>query len=132
MQKRGDGDYVVCCGHGDRQMEDVSVPREDVELYALDWVTFEARVRNGSIAYRRPSTAEEREADPVAAKAFLQETARNIAENTGIRKPSLIADYILCGVKTGVYTLVLATRNGESADAYAVARATRHVQVVIG
>ena len=34
--------------------------------------------------------------------------------------------------ETGVYTLVLATRNGESADAYAVARATRRVQVVLG
>lgn len=99
--KRGDGDYVVCCDHGDRQMEDVSVPREEVELYALDWVTFGECVRNGSIAYRRPSTAEEREADSVAAKVFLQETARNIAENAGIRKPSLIADYILRGVKTG-------------------------------
>ena len=29
--------------------------------------------------------------------------------------------------ETGVYTLVLATRNGESADAYAVAHATRRV-----
>ena len=34
--------------------------------------------------------------------------------------------------ETGVYTLVLATRNGESADAYAVARATRRGQVVLG
>ena len=34
--------------------------------------------------------------------------------------------------ETGVYTLVLATRNGEDADDYAVARATRRVQVVLG
>ena len=34
--------------------------------------------------------------------------------------------------ETGVYTLVLATRNGESANAYAIACATRRVKVVIG
>ena len=99
--KRGDGDYVVCCDHGDRQMEDIAVPREDVELYALDWVTFGECVRHGSIAYRRPSAAGECKTDPVAAKAFLQETARNIAENVGVRKPSRIAAYILRDAKDG-------------------------------
>ena len=99
--KRGDGDYIVCCGHGDGQMEDIIVPREDVELYALDWVTFGECVRNGRLAFRRPSTAEERKADPVASKAFLQDTARNIAENTCIKKPSMIARYILRDAKGG-------------------------------
>lgn len=99
--KRGGGDYVVCCGHGDRQMEDIIVPREDVELYALDWVTFEECVRDGRLAFRRPSTAEERKADTVAAKAFLQETARDIAKNTCIKKPSKIASYILREAKAG-------------------------------
>ena len=99
--KRGDGDYVVCCGHGNRQMEDIAVPREDVELYSLDWVAFEECVRDGRIAFRRPSTHDERKADPVKAKTFLQDTARDIAERMHFTKPSKIAEYIRLGAKPG-------------------------------
>lgn len=99
--KRGDGDYVVCCGHGGRQMEDISVPREDVELYSLDWVAFGDCVRNGRISFSRPSTPDGRKADPVKAKAFLQDTARCIAEKMHFTKPSKIAEYIRSGAKPG-------------------------------
>ena len=99
--KRGDGDYIVCCGHGDRPMEDIEVPREDVELYALDWVAFGNCVSDGRIAFPRPSTPEERKADPVKAKEFLQDTARDIAEKTAIKRRSEIAKYILSGAKSG-------------------------------
>jgi len=99
--KRGDGDYIVCCGHGDRPMEDIEVPREDVELYVLDWVTFGNCVSDGRIAFSRPSTPEERKADPVKAKEFLQDTARDIAEKKSINRPSTIAKYILSVAESG-------------------------------
>ena len=99
--KRGDGDYIVCCGHGDRPMEDIEVPREDVELYALDWVTFGNCISDGRIAFSRPSTPEERKANPIKAKEFLQDTARNIAEKTAIKRPANIAEQILSGAKGG-------------------------------
>lgn len=99
--KRGDGDYIVCCGHGDRPMEDIKVPREDVELYALDWVTFGSCVSDGRIAFSRPSTPEERKADPVKAKEFLQDTAREIAEKTVKTRPAQIAEYILSDAGSG-------------------------------
>ena len=99
--KRGDGDYVVCCSHGNGQMEDIAVPREDVELYSLDWVAFEECVRDGRIAFRRPSTPDERKADTVKARAFLQDTARDIAERMHFTKPSKVAEYIRSGARPG-------------------------------
>lgn len=99
--KRGDGDYIVCCSHGDRPMEDIEIPREDVELYAIDWVVFGDCVRDGRIAFFRPSTPEERKANSIKAKEFLQDTAKNIAEKTAIKRPAKIAKYILFGAKGG-------------------------------
>lgn len=99
--KKDEGDYIVCCSHGDGPMEDIGVPHEDVELYAIDWVAFGDCVRDGRIVFSRPSTPEERKASPIKAKEFLRDTARNIAEKTVIKRPVKIVEYILSGAKGG-------------------------------
>ena len=60
--------YLVMCDHGEKESEDIYLPPEEVELYALDWVTFNALVENGTIDYYRPSTPEERWRDKKGGK----------------------------------------------------------------
>ena len=85
--------YLVVCDHGEKESEDIYLPPEEVELYALDWVTFNALVENGAIDYYRPSTPEERWRDKKAARMFLREIAQRMKDKLDL-KPSLIVRYI--------------------------------------
>ena len=85
--------YLVMCDHGEKESEDIYLPPEEVELYALDWVTFNALVENGTIDYYRPSTPEERWRDKKAARMFLREIAQRMKDKLDL-KPSLIVRYI--------------------------------------
>ena len=85
--------YLVVCDHGEKECEDIYLPPEEVELYALDWVTFNALVENGTIDYYRPSTPEERLRDKKAARRFLDEIAQRMKDKLDL-KPSLIVRYI--------------------------------------
>ena len=85
--------YLVVCDHGEKEIEDIYLPPEEVELYALDWVTFNALVENGTIDYYRPSTPEERWRDKKAARMFLREIAQRMKDKLDL-KPSLIVRYI--------------------------------------
>ena len=94
--------YLVVCDHGEKESEDIYLPPEEVELYALDWVTFNALVENGAIDYYRPSTPEERRRDKTVARMFLCHTAQDMQEKLDL-KPSLIVRYIFSseGTKRG-------------------------------
>ena len=95
------GGYFATCGHTNGPMVDYEILPDEVELYALDRVRFEELCATGEIDFHYPSTPEERKADPIKAKEFLQDTARNIAEKTTIKRPARIAEYILSGAKGG-------------------------------
>ena len=77
------GGYFATCGHTNGPMVDYEILPDEV------------------IDFHYPSTPEERKADPIKAKEFLQDTARNIAEKTAIKRPANIAEYILSGAKGG-------------------------------
>lgn len=91
--------YLVVCDHGEKEIEDIYLPPEEVELYALDWVTFNALVENGAIDYYRPSTPEERRRNKTVARMFLCHTAQDMQEKLDL-KPSLIVRYIFSGEGT--------------------------------
>ena len=91
--------YLVVCDHGEKECEDIYLPPKEVELYALDWVTFNALVENGTIDYYRPSTPEERKRDAKAARRFLCHTAQDMQEKLDL-KPSLIVRYIFSDEET--------------------------------
>lgn len=95
------GGYFATCGHANGPMADYEILPDEVELYALDRVRFEELCATGEIDFHYPSTPEERKADPIKAKEFLQDTARNIAEKAAIKRPANIAEYILSGAKGG-------------------------------
>ena len=97
-----EGGYFVCCSHGDHELEDIPVSRDEIELWRLDWVAFRELTASGAIEYHRPSTPGERKADPAKAKEFLQDVARRIKEKTDFKKPSQIRDYILSGARKGM------------------------------
>ena len=94
--------YLVVCDHGEKEIEDIYLHPEEVELYALDWVTFNALVENGAIDYYRPSTPEERRRNKTVARMFLCHTAQDMQEKLDL-KPSLIVRYIFSseGTKRG-------------------------------
>ena len=91
--------YLVVCDHGEKEIEDIYLHPEEVELYALDWVTFNALVENGAIDYYRPSTPEERRRNKTVARMFLCHTAQDMQEKLDL-KPSLIVRYIFSGEGT--------------------------------
>ena len=96
-----DGGYFATCGHTNGPMVDYEILPYEVELYALDRVQFEELCATGEIDFHYPSTPEERKVDPVKAKEFLQDTARDIAEKKLINRPAQIAEYILSGAGSG-------------------------------
>lgn len=91
---RQNGTYFVVCDHGGKEMEDVDVPAEDVELCEFDRVVFDRCIKSGTIDYVPPSTAQDREGNPVKAKAFLQQVAKAVRKTCKIKKCTMLQDYI--------------------------------------
>jgi hypothetical protein len=92
--RRQNGTYFVVCSHGDKEMEFVDILAEEVELYEFDRVVFNRCVESGKIDYVPPSTPQEREGDPVKAKAFLQKVARDVKRVCKLEKYPQIQEYI--------------------------------------
>lgn len=97
-----DGYVVTCCHRG--ISEEIIVSPDIVELCEFDPVVFQELVECGKIVFEKPwwKTADECQADPVAARLYLQNLARDVKrEVKGLHGNPDVQQYIFNKAKHG-------------------------------